>query len=85
MAEKYQRVRDNDTGHEYDVLVSQVDPKHQTVLDDYPLSYAPRRPKHRISKGGGPAKGKPKPRSSRGPKTPVDTNNPPQLGTNQGE
>lgn len=50
MALKYTRVKDKDTGHEYDVLAHKVDPeKHERVnRDHYPDSSHPRAPKPNV-------------------------------------
>lgn len=47
---KYTRVKDKNTGHEYDVLASRVDEKKHTVVDrknTAPVS-RPRAPKHNV-------------------------------------
>lgn len=51
---QFVRVRDNDTGHEYDVVDTAVDDAAQTVLTDYPPNDTgiPRPPKHRTDKAG---------------------------------
>ena len=51
------RVRDKDTGHEYDVTESAVDPDAHEVLPKYPpnLTGIPRPAKHRITKATTPA------------------------------
>ena len=51
---QFVRVRDKDTGHEYDVIVSAVDDAAHTVLKDYPSNQTGqvRPPKHRILTAG---------------------------------
>jgi hypothetical protein len=55
------RVRDKDTGHEYDVAPSAVRDDAHEVLEDYPpnsgTTARPRPPKHRVDKDGKPATG----------------------------
>jgi hypothetical protein len=48
---EFVRVRDKDTGHEYDVVATAVDPKAHEVLKDYPenLTGLPRPAKHRTT------------------------------------
>lgn len=50
------RVKDKDTGHEYDVRAGKVQPDLQTVVKDdlYPPSERPRAPKHNVTKAGRP-------------------------------
>lgn len=45
------RVRDKDTGHEYDVADSAIDPKAHEILKDYPPNDTglPRPAKHRVN------------------------------------
>ena len=54
---EFVRVRDKDTGHEYDVAASAVDPKAHEVLTDYPpnLTGIARPAKHRTDKAAQPA------------------------------
>lgn len=49
---EFVRVRDKDTGHEYDVAATAVDPAAHEVLKDYPpnLTGIPRPAKHRTDK-----------------------------------
>lgn len=48
---QYTRVKDRTTGHEYDVLTENVDPKLHTLVDKkrYPPTSRPRRPKHSVN------------------------------------
>ena len=59
MTLRYVRVKDNRTGHQFDVLEESVEPEFHEVLDQerYPIVSRPRDPKPLISKGGGPATG----------------------------
>lgn len=54
---QFVRVRDNQTGHEYDVVDTAVDPDAQEVLSKYPpnLTGIPRPAKHRTTKATTPA------------------------------
>lgn len=56
----YVRVKDNDTGHEYDVRARNVRPKLQTVIksEEYPPSQTQRPAKHNVTKAGRPAAAK---------------------------
>jgi hypothetical protein len=49
------RVRDKDTGHEYDVWESSLDPQAHKVIEGYPQSRTARPAKHRTTKAGKPA------------------------------
>lgn len=57
MALKYTRVRDINTGHEYDVLSHRVDETRHELADQerWPPSSHPRRPRHNV-KGPRPAR-----------------------------
>jgi hypothetical protein len=48
---QFVRVRDKDTGHEYDVVESAIDPAAQEPVESYPpnLTGQARPPKHRIN------------------------------------
>jgi len=54
---EFVRVRDKDTGHEYDVVATAVDPEAHEVLKDYPpnLTGIPRPAKHRTDKAAASA------------------------------
>lgn len=71
----YVRVRDKDTGHEYDVVVSAVDPAAHEVLKDYPANDTgqPRPAKHRTDKAAKPATttARPKHRAAKKATTPA--------------
>lgn len=51
----YTRIKDKRSGHEYDIPAVQFDPEKHSRVSRYPDSTRPRRPKLRVSKGGGPA------------------------------
>ena len=51
MTRMFVRVRDKDTGHEYDVREDAVRPGHE-VLADRGVAPRPRRAKHRVLLGG---------------------------------
>lgn len=51
MTRMFVRVRDKDTGHEYDVREDAIRPGHE-VLADRGVSPRPRRAKHRVPLGG---------------------------------
>lgn len=55
------RVRDRDTGHEYDVAEQAVDKAVHEVLKGYPTSDRARPAKHRTDKAGRPARHVPAP------------------------
>lgn len=47
---KYTRVRDKDTGHQYDVLSHKVDPDLHEVLTRFPQTLTPRTPKPNVKR-----------------------------------
>lgn len=51
MTRMFVRVRDKDTGHEYDVREDAVRPGHE-ILADRGVAPRPRRAKHRVLLGG---------------------------------
>lgn len=52
---RYVRIKNKTTGHEYDIPEVQFDPDKHSKVARYPSTTRPRRPKLRVSKGGGPA------------------------------
>ena len=56
----YVRVKDKDTGHEYDVRAGRVRPQFEDVIksDEYPPSNTQRAAKHNVTKAGKPAPAK---------------------------
>lgn len=52
---QFVRVRDRETGDEYDVLETSVRDEDHEVLDGYPASQYPREAKPRVDKAGRPA------------------------------
>ncbi len=50
------RVRDKDTGHEYDVAEQAINPDAHLVLRGYPTSDRARPAKHRTDKAGRPVR-----------------------------
>lgn len=68
---QFVRVRDNATGHEYDVVDTAVDPDAHEVLTKYPpnLTGIPRPAKHRTAKGARLAAKPARKRAVRKPRT----------------